>query len=303
MDKFSSLVGFTKVVEHGGFAAAARALRLSRSQVNKSVINLEESLGVQLLNRTTRVVAATPAGLAFYERARGILNDLAEAEAAIRDDHDEPRGELKINAPMSFGTMHLAPALTDFMLEYSQIRVELVLNDRFVDPVAEGFDITVRIAERGEVTSLIDQEIVEMKRIICAAPALLKRVGEPIAPRELADRPCLHYGHLPAGGIWHLTGPEGVADTRVTGVLCSNNGDVLRDAAVKGLGFVQLPTFIVGPELQTGRLVSVLTAYHAPRIFLTLLYPPNRHLSARIRLLVEFLYERFGDRPYWDLVD
>lgn len=303
MDKFASLSAFTRVVEEGGFAAAGRVLGLSRAQVNKSVIKLEEDLRVHLLNRTTRAVAATPAGQAFYERARAILDDLAEAEAAIRDEHAEPRGELKINAPMSFGTMHLAPALADFMLRYPQIRVELVLNDRFVDPVAEGFDITVRIAERTEVTSLIDHEIVEIKRIICAAPEALKRFGEPKAPSDLSDLPCLHYGNLPTGKTWRLIGPDGAVDTRVNGVMCSNNGEVLRDAAVKGLGFTKLPTFIVGAELQEGRLISVLPDYTAPSIFLTLLYPPNRHLAARIRLLVQFFYERFGDRPYWDLVN
>jgi len=303
MDKFSSLIAFTKVVEENGFAAAARALGLSRSRVNKSVIHLEEHLGVHLLNRTTRTVAATPAGLAFYERARTILGDLAEAEACIRDDQDEPRGELKINAPMSLGTMHLGPALTDFMVRYPKISIELVLDDRFVNPVAEGFDVTVRIAEQAEISSLIDHHIVEVKRVICAAPELLKRVGEPRRPRDLADLPCLHYGHLPTGKTWRLVGPDGAVDTRVNGVLCSNNGEVLRDAAVKGLGMAKLPTFIVGSELRAGRLVSVLREYRAPSIFLTVLYPPNRHLSARIRLLVDFLYERFGDRPYWDLVE
>ncbi len=300
MDKFSSLIAFTRVVEEGGFAAAARALGLSRSQVNKSVIGLEEDLGVHLLNRTTRRVAATPAGRAFYDRARAILGDLAEAEAAIRDDRDEPRGALKINAPMSFGTMHLGPALGDFMLRYPRIRIELVLNDRFVDPVAEGFDVTVRIAEQAEATSLIDHHIVEIKRVICAAPALLERVRAPTRPHDLADLPCLHYGHLPTGQTWRLAGPDGDIHTRVNGVFCSNNGEVLRDAAVKGLGIAKLPTFIVGADLQAGRLVSVLRDYAAPSIFLTLLYPPNRHLSARIRLLVEFMYERFGDQPRWD---
>lgn len=303
MDKFSSLTAFTKVVEEGSFAAAARALGLSRSQVNKSVINLEEHLGVQLLNRTTRAVAATPSGQAFYERARAILSDLAEAECAVSEDRDEPRGQLNINAPMSFGILHLGPALSDFMLRYPKISVELVLNDRFVDPVSEGFDVTVRIAAEADVSSLIDHQIVETKRVICASPDLLKRIGEPTTPADLAAAPCLHYGHLPTGRTWRLIGPEGVVDTQVNGVFCSNNGEVLREAAVKGLGITKLPTFIVGSELQAGRLVTVLQDYKAPSIYLTLLYPPNRHLSTRIRLLVAFLYERFGDRPYWDLVE
>ncbi len=303
MDKLASLTAFTKVVEHGGFAAAARALGQSRAQVNRSVIRLEESLGVHLLNRTTRSVAATPAGQAFYERARSILLDLAEAEAAIQDDPDEPRGELKINAPMSFGTLHLAPALCDFMVRYPKLRIELVLNDRFVDPVAEGFDMTVRIAEPAEAPSLIDHHIVEVRRVICAAPDLLKRVGTPMTPKDLMARPCLHYGNLPSGTLWRLRGPDGSADIRVQGSFCSNNGEVLREAAVRGLGFALLPTFVAGTDLRAGRLVSVLPEYCAPDIVLTLLYPPNRHLSARIRLLVEFIYERFGDHPHWDVVD
>jgi DNA-binding transcriptional LysR family regulator len=303
MDKFARLRAFTKVVEERGFAAAGRTLALSRAQVNKLVIDLEEDLGVHLLNRTTRTVSTTPAGRAFYERAQTILNDLAEAEACIRDEHEQPRGQLKINAPMSFGTMHLAPALADFMLMHPQIRIELVLNDRFIDPVADGFDVTLRIAERADVSSLIDHEIVEVKRVICAAPEAIRRFGTPKIPNDLAELPCLHYGNLPTGKTWRLIGPEGATDTRVFGVLCSNNGEVLRDAAVKGLGFTKLPTFIVGADLQEGRLVAVLPDYRASSIFLTLLYPPNRHLSARVRLLVAFFYDRFGDRPYWDLVD
>ena len=299
---FASLTAFTKVVEEGGFAAAARRLGLSRAQVNKLVIALENRLGVALLNRTTRKVAATPAGRAFYERARAILNDLAEAEAAVRDDGEEPRGDLKINAPMSFGTMHLAPALADFMLRHPQIRVQLVLNDRFVDPIAEGYDVTVRIAGPIALPSLVDHRIVEVKRVICAAPALLRARGEPRAPQDLTTAPCLHYGALPSGNVWRLAGPAGPVDVRVNGVLCSNNGEVLRDAALKGLGFALLPTFIVGAELRAGRLVTVLDAHQPPRLFLTVLYPPHRHLSARIRLLVAFFYERFGESPSWDVL-
>ncbi len=303
MDKFASLTAFTRVVELGGFAAAARALGLSRAQVHKSVINLEASLGVQLLNRTTRSVAATPAGQALCERARTILTDLAEAEAAIRDSGEEPGGELKINAPISFGTLHLGPAIADFVARHPKIHIELVLNDRFIDPVAEGFDMTVRIAEPGELSSLIDHQIIEARRVICAAPAFLDRHGIPERPQDLAALPCLHYGHLATGKVWRLLGPDGTARIRVNGMLCSNNGEVLRDAAVKGLGLALLPTFIVGAELQTGRLITVLPEYRPPAIFLTLLYPPNRHLSRRLRLLVEFFYQRFGDRPRWEQVD
>lgn len=302
MDKFASLKAFTKVVENGGFAAAARDLGLSRSQVNKLVINLEESLGVQLLNRTTRSVSSNPAGQAFYERARAILNDLTEAESALQDDQADPQGTLKINAPMSFGTLHLAPALNDFMVEHPKLRIQLELNDSFIDPLTDNFDITVRIAEPAEPLALIDHRIVEIKRVLCASPDFLKRRGTPKSPRELSNLPCLHYGNLPTGNIWRLTGPDGTRDIRVNGVLCSNNAEVLRDAAVKGLGIALLPTFVAGADLQNGQLVSIMTEHKAPHIHLCLFYAPHRHLAARVRFLVNFIYNRFGNKPYWDLV-
>lgn len=303
MDKFAALRAFSQVVEAGGFAAAAREMKLSRSQVNKLVIGLEDELGAQLLNRTTRSVSATPAGKAFYERASAILADLAEAEACLMDEQDEPQGELRINAPMSFGTMHLGRALADFMAINPKIRIELNLSDRFVDPVEEGFDMTVRIAEPREAPSLIDHQIIEARRVICASPEFLKRHGEPQSPRELAALPCLHYGNLRSGNQWRLAGPDGDMLVKVQCVFSANNAEVLRDAAVRGLGVALLPTFIAGAELQEGRLVTILSDYKPPDIFITLLYPPNRHMSPRIRALVAFLYERFGDKPYWDLVE
>lgn len=304
MDRFASLNAFTKVVEEGGFAAAARVMGLSRSQVNKLVAGLEQHLDVQLLNRTTRATSATPAGQAFYERAKAILSDLAEAEAAIADTADEPGGELRINAPMSFGTMHLGPALADFMVRYPKIRIEMILDDRFIDPVREGYDMTVRIAQMSEPGALIDHQVAQVRRVLCASPAFVAREGQPERPEDLSRLPCLHYGNLPTGSVWRLIGPDGTShNVSVNGILCSNNGEMLRDAALHGLGIALLPTFIAGADLQAGRLVTVLPGYSPPLLHLHLLYPPSRHLSTRVRLLVDFIHERFGDRPYWDLVE
>ena len=302
MDKFASLRAFTTVVEENGFAAAARALGLSRSQVNKLVIALEESLGAQLLNRTTRKVSPTPGGRALYDRARSILDDLAEAEAAFHDEQEEPQGDFRINAPMSFGTMHLADAIADFMTLHPKIRIELALNDRKVDPVSEGFDMTIRIGEPDEPMALVDHRIVEAKRVICASPDFLAEHGELNSPDDFQHLPCLHYGEAGIAEYWKVRGPDGARDYKIKSILCSNNGEVLRNAAVKGVGLTKLPTFIVGAELQAGRLVSVLPEYDASSLHICLLYPPNRHLSPRVRLFVDFFYERFGDRPYWDLV-
>ncbi|MEO0421465.1 MAG: LysR substrate-binding domain-containing protein [Pseudomonadota bacterium] len=296
MDKFSALSAFVAVVEHGNFAAAARALGLSRSQVNRTVINLEDALAVHLFNRTTRAVALTPSGQAFYERVKSVLSDLSEAEQALRADHEEPQGEMRINAPMSFGIRYLGPALVRFMRRHPKVRVQLSLSDRFVDPVAEGFDMTLRIAEPSELPSLIEHAIVPVRRVICASPDFIAEYGEPQSLSALSALPCLHYGNLPTGNLWRLR-REGASweDVRVNGVLCANNAEVLRDAALSGLGLALLPTFVASEELADGRLRAVLKEYAAAPIALTLLYPPNRHLSARTRLFVKFMHEQFAN--------
>lgn len=302
MDKFAALKAFVDVVEQNGFAAAARARGCSRSAVNRFVLSLEEELGVQLLNRTTRKVSTTSEGAAFYERAKAILASLEAAERDAGRSQDEIAGLLRINAPMSFGTMHLGAAVSDFMLQHPNLRVELHLNDRVVDLIEEGFDLAIRIAEPSEDTSFVDMRICEARRVICASPEYLARNGTPDSPRDLRSHHCLHYGNLPSGTLWRLTGSKGNASVHVNNVLCSNNGEVLRDAAVKGLGIAMLPTFIVGGELQAGRLVTILNGFSAPVLWLTAIYPPTRHLSAKIRFFTDFLMERFGTQPHWDLV-
>jgi DNA-binding transcriptional LysR family regulator len=301
MDKFESIRAFTQVVVSGGFAAAARDMGLSRSAVNKLVIGLENQLGVQLLHRSTRVVTPTETGLAFYERCIEILASLEEAERSVTQLHGEPRGRLRVNAPMSFGTMHLAPALADFLVQYPDLQVQLTLNDRFIDPIEEGFDVTVRIAEPQQTASLIVHSLAPAQRVLCAAPTYLETHGTPSHPDELRHHSCLHYGQLAVENQWTLMGSDGEYTISVNGVLCSNNGEVLRDAAVRGLGITLLPRFLVGEELRRGTLQLVLPDYHPPELSIYVIYPVNRHLSTKIRLLVDFFQERFGHQPNWDL--
>lgn len=301
MDKFDSIRAFTQVVASGGFAAAAREMGLSRSAVNKLVIALENELGVQLLHRSTRVVTPTETGLAFHERCVEILASLEEAERAVTQLHAEPKGRLRMNAPMSFGTMHLAPALADFLVQYPDLEVQLTLNDRFIDPIEEGFDVTVRIAKPQESASLIVHPLTSAQRVLCAAPGYLEAHGIPTHPDQLRHHSCLHYGQLAIEDRWTLIGPDGERTISVTGVLCSNNGEVLRDAAVRGLGITLLPTFIIGQELQQGALQMVLPDYHPPALSIAVIYPVNRHLSTKVRLLINFLQDRFSDQPDWSL--
>ncbi|MPZ37434.1 MAG: LysR family transcriptional regulator [Rhizobiales bacterium] len=302
MDKLQSIRAFTKVVQHGSFAAAARDMRLSRSAVSKYVIDLEQDLGTQLLVRTTRSASPTENGHLYFERCVSILSDLEEADLAVARLQAEPRGVLRVNAPMSFGTLHLGRAIADFMARYPDLHIQLVLSDQQIDPVQEGFDVTLRIADLPS-SSLVARKIAPAKRVVCGSPAYFRQHGIPQHPNDLRAHACLTYGHLATGNQWRLIGPDGDHWIQISWTLCADNGEVLRDAAVKGRGIALLPTFIAGADLQQGRLTTVLTDYRAPEISLYAIYPETRHLSVKVRVFIDFLVERFGDRPYWDLVE
>jgi DNA-binding transcriptional LysR family regulator len=302
MDKLTSIRAFTKVVAHGSFSKAAQELRLSRSAVSKYVIDLETELGVQLLNRTTRSATATENGLAYYERCVAVLADLEDADESVTQLQTEPRGILRVNAPMSFGTLHLGRAIPDFMEKYPQLQIQLILNDQLIDPVHDGFDVTLRIADPPS-SSLIARKIVPAQRVICAAPSYLERHGTPAHPSDLRAHACLSYGHLATGNQWKLTGPDGDHWIQAPWTLCTNNAEVLRDAAVKGRGIALLPTFIAGADLRSGALRSILAKYKAPELALYAVYAPTRHLSVKVRVFIDFLVERFSGRPSWDRID
>jgi DNA-binding transcriptional LysR family regulator len=295
MDKLSSMRAFVKVVEHGSFSEAARSLRLSRSAVSKYVMELEQTLGVQLLNRTTRSASPTENGRAYYERSVAILADLEEADLALTSLQSEPRGLLRVNAPMSFGTLHLGPALAEFMGKYPELQIQLTLSDEQIDAVQEGFDVTLRIAELAS-SSLIARRLLGVGRVFCASPEYIKRRGAPEHPKDLKNHDCLTYGFLATGNQWKLTGPDGEHFIPVPWRLCANNAEVLNHAVLKGHGIALLPTFIAGSALKSGMLVPVLEKYHAPEIALYAIYPPTRHLSSKVRLFIDFLLERFRDR-------
>jgi DNA-binding transcriptional LysR family regulator len=293
MDKLASLKAFVKVVEAGSFSEAGRQLRLSRSAISKYVAELEESLGVQLLNRTTRHAGPNENGQLYFERALVILSELDAADQAVTHLQSTPRGLLRINAPMSFGTIRLGPALADFMIKYPEMQLQLVLSDDLVDPVQDGFDVTLRIAEL-ESSSLIARKITPMPRVVCASPDYLKRHGTPDHPQDLRDHVSLTYGFLLTGNQWKLTGADGEHWIQPAWSLCVNNAEVLRDVAVKGRGVALIPEFIAREALQKGRLKVILKDFCAPPLTLYAIYPPTRHLSVKVRLFIDFLVERFG---------
>jgi DNA-binding transcriptional LysR family regulator len=303
MDRLAALEAFVKVAETRSFSEAARRLRSSKSVISRLIAGLEAELGARLFHRTTRSMTLTEAGRSYFERAARILADLEEANLSVSQLQAAPRGKLRVNAPMSFGFLHLASALGDFISRYPEVEIDVTLNDRFVDLVEEGFDVAVRIGSL-EDSSLVARKLAPIRRAICASPDYLKARGVPPSPEHLKAHDCLCNSNLPAGREWRFVTADGKTFlVEVKGPLTANNGDALKVAALRGLGFAYLPTFIVGSDLQAGALVTVLDKFIPQDLTLHAVYPHSRHLSPKVRAFVDFLAERFGPRPYWDLVE
>ena len=301
MDRLTGMEVFARVAETGSFTKAAGQLGMSTSAASKHVIALENRLGARLLNRTTRRLSLTEVGASYYEWCTRIAQDVAEAESTVTRLHSEPRGRIKLNAPMSFGIRHLVPAMPDFMARHPELEIDMSLNDRFVDLVEEGYDVAVRIGELSD-SSLIARRLAPARRMVCGAPAYFERHGVPETPADLAGHNCLGYSLLAAPGDWHFTGPGRAQTVRTSGNFHANNGDALRAAALAGLGVVVQPTFIVGADVAGGALVRVLADYTPRESTMHAVFPHNRHLSAKVRVFVDFLVDRFAPEPDWDVV-
>ena len=299
MDKLDAMRAFTKVATLGSYAEAGRQLGLTRLAVSKGVIELEQTIGARLLDRTTRKVNPTEAGFAYHERCLAILSDVEETELQVSRLHDEPRGTLKLNAPMSFGILHVSQAISDFMHAYPDLRVELSLNDRFVDPIEDGFDVTIWIADLAD-SSLIARKLSPGRRVLVAAPDYIERHSPPKSPDNLTAHACLSYGQTTVLQRWQLTSGGKTLTVPINSRLCSNNGDVLRDAALAGHGITKLPTFLVGDDIREGRLQIVLADYPPTALDIYAIYAPNKFLAAKNRVLIDFLVKRFGPKPPWD---
>ena len=285
---------FVATVDAHNFTAAAKRLALSKQFVSRRVMALEEALGVPLLVRNTRKLAVTDLGQEFYERAKRILGEVEDAEQAMSLRRAGPRGLLKVSAPMSFGMLHLSPLVADFLREHRDVRFDMELSDRTVDVVGEGFDMAVRIGVLPDST-LIAQKLVDVNLLACSSPAYLRRRGRPAAPADLARHSCLLYGH---GGVvtWEFAVDGALKGFEVHGPLRANNGDLIRDAAVAGLGIVRLPDFIVADALRSGRLVTVLDEFLPSPTGVYAVYPQHRQSSLTIRAFVDFLRKHLKKR-------
>ncbi|CAE6726214.1 LysR family transcriptional regulator [Paraburkholderia nemoris] len=285
---------FVATVDAHNFTAAAKRLALSKQFVSRRVMALEEALGVQLLIRNTRKLAVTELGQEFYERARRILGEVEDAEQAMSLRRAGPRGLLRVSAPMSFGMMHLSPLVASFLREHADVRFDMELSDRTVDVVGEGFDMAIRIGALPDST-LIAQKLVDVRMVVCCSPGYVRRRGAPVVPADLARHSCLLYGH---GGVvsWDFV-VDGVSKgVEVNGPLRANNGELIRDAAVAGLGIVRLPDFIVADAVGSGLLVTVLEEFLPSAATVYAVYPQHRQSSVSIRVFVEFLRGELRER-------
>ena len=284
---------FARVVEEQSFSGAARKLAMSKSAVSKHVTKLEDSLGIRLLNRTTRRLSLTDAGATFYQHCARVVEEIETAEHALTDLRGTPRGTLRISAPLTFGQRYMPDLVSEFMGLHPGLHVDIHLADHMVDLVAEGFDMAIRIT-RLKDSSLIARKLADFNGYVVASPGYIAEHGEPKHPTELANHRTLAYTNLPSPNVWEFEGAEGQINVRVNPVMSCNNGDFTSFAAIRGLGIAREPEFIVAEALQKGSLVEILKEYNplaSGGIYAV--YPERRHLPTKVRIFIDFLVEKF----------
>ena len=295
MDRFEEMQTFIRVVRAGSLTAAAERLNIAKSAVSRRLADLEARLGVQLLTRTTRRLNLTESGRQYYERCQTILADMEEAELAITSGDIELNGTLRIAAPLSFGITHLSPVLNEFLRLHPQLKLDLDLNDRTLNFMEEEVDLAIRIGHLSD-SSLVARKLATARFIVCASPDYLARHGVPSQPSQLEQHTGLSYSYADSP-FWHFVGHDGrdIA-VRVYERIRANNGDVLLTAAIDGLGILMTPSFIGNDAIQQGKLIPILTDYSPPNRDIYAIYPRQRYLPQRLRVLIDYLVERFHDR-------
>lgn len=299
MDTIEGMRTFAAVAAEGSFSRGAMRRDISPQLASKYVRQLETRLGVRLLNRSTRQLSLTEAGRAYYDRLRQVLVDIDDMENLAGDLTAEAKGTLRIAAPMTFGLMHLTRAIVEYRHAQPEVEIDLSLNDRLVDIVSEGFDLAIRIG-RLEESSLIARVLAPVRLVVCGAPEYFQRRSIPETPKELAKHDCLRYLYSSDQDTWRFEREGKTYSVQIKGPYTANNGEVLRLAALAGEGIVLQPTFIVGEDLRTGRLQTVLNEYQTAVLNVHAVYAHRQYLSAKVRTFVDFLAGYFGSPPYWD---
>lgn len=290
---------FARVVEAGSFAEAARRMNSSRSAVSKAVAKLEKSLGARLINRTTRHLSLTEIGSMVADHCSRMLEEAEQGERLVASLSSEPRGVLRVSASVAFGTLHVAPALADFLPRYPDLKIDLTITDRWVDLAEEGYDVLIRVMS-DPPNNWVARTLAPVRRQVCATPDYFARYGVPQTPADLSQHVCLDYTRSGEVGRWRFVGPDGEQSVPITGPLHVDDDEALSQAVLGGLGIALLPTFIIGKDLQSGKLQAVLSDYVPVDRHVYALYLPTRHLPSKVRVFIDFFVERFGSVPYWD---
>lgn len=298
MDRLDCDRLFLAVMETGSFAAGARRMGLSSGQASKLISRLESELGVRLLNRTTRALSPTEVGQAYHDRIRAIIDDLDALDAQVKDRAATPRGRLRLTAPLTFGTLRLVPALNDFARLYPEIELDVSFTDRMVSLVDEGFDAAIR-AGRVTDTSLIARKLCDMHTVVVASDAYLFTHGAPAHPTDLPRHQCIIDTNFRDPLLWRFRDGDAALTVPLTGRLRYSNAEACLQAAETGLGIAHVPDFVAAPSIAAGRTRTLLDRYREAPGGIYAMYPPGRHLAAKVRVLVDFLAARFRGGVDW----
>ena len=293
MDKLTSMRVFATVARFGNFAAAARELSISRAMATKHVMHLEDSLKVQLINRTTRSMHLTEAGQAYLERCTQILEEIEETEMSVTQLNSEPRGTLRLTSPPAFGKLYLASLITKYVEHYPNVKFDLVLTDQSIDIIEWGLDLAFFLGSLQD-SNMIVRRIMTTKMIVCAAPSYLEKYGVPRTPKQLEEHRCLSNPNLPPFQTWKFRESGKEITIRPDGPLQCNSPDALRTAGIDGLGLIMMPAYTLENDFKNGKLQPVLTDYEGEVIDMYAIYPHRRHLSAKVRTFIDFVQEHFG---------
>lgn len=300
MEGMGAIPIFVAVVESKSFSGAARKLGVSKSAISKRIRQLEDRLGTQLLHRSTRKLSLTEAGERYFVHASDALTAAQKAEDAALELQVAPKGRLKINVPMSFGRLHVAPVIADFLRLYPEIEIDMIMDDRVIDLVDGGYDIAIRAGTLSD-SSLIARKLAPCHNVLCAAPAYLDKCNQPNAPSDLVDHNCLHYAYFSDFHEWTFYSSNEPVKIQTNGSYQVNNSEALLEATLDGLGIARFPTFIAGPLLASGKLTRLLPNYSLPEQSIYAVFPERQHLPLKVRVFIEYLGQKFGGNvPYWD---
>ncbi|WP_127108918.1 LysR family transcriptional regulator [Pararhodobacter zhoushanensis] len=296
MDRLTEMEAFATVVDQGGFTDAARKMGISKSAVSKHVSSLEARLGARLLNRTTRRVSPTEIGLVYYDRARRVLNDAGEADSIVTAMQSAPSGVLRMSVATDFGVGLLSPILDEFLSEYPEISVNMVLKNRYVELISEGFDMSIRVGEM-EDSSLRARKITETAQRLIASPRYIQEHGRPAKIDDLNEHRLLHYSNQSSANVWRITAASGeVRQVRGNGWLTVNDGHSLLNAAVKGLGIAYLPSFLYHDAMAQGLVEDVIPELPQTTLGIYAVYPPGRFTQPKVRAFIDFLVDQFAEK-------